>query len=34
MLGDILGVLFTIGLVALIFNECVKPYVRKWRKCK
>ncbi len=32
MLGHILGVLFAIGLVALLYNELIKPIIRLWRK--
>lgn len=32
MLGHILGVLITIGLVVLLYNELVKPIIRSWRK--
>lgn len=32
MLGHILGVLITIGLVVLLYNELIKPMIRSWRK--
>lgn len=32
MLGHILGILLAIGLVAVIYTECVKPIIRNWRK--
>lgn len=32
MLGHILGILFTIGLVALLYNELIKPMIRNWYK--
>ena len=32
MLGQILGILVTIGLVMLLYNELIKPMIRSWRK--
>ena len=32
MLGHILGILVTIGLVMLLYNELIKPMIRSWRK--
>ena len=32
MLGHILGILVTIGLVVLLYNELIKPIIRSWRK--
>ncbi len=32
MLGHILGILVTIGLVALLYKELIKPMLRSWRK--
>lgn len=32
MLGHILGILVTIGLVVLLYNELIKPLIRSWRK--
>ncbi len=32
MLGHILGVLFTIGLVALLYDELIKPLIRNRHK--
>jgi len=32
MLGHILGILVTIGLVVLLYNELIKPMIRSWRK--
>ena len=32
MLGHILGILVTIGLVVLLYNELTKPMIRSWRK--
>lgn len=32
MLGQILGILATIGLVVLLYNELIKPMIRSWRK--
>lgn len=32
MLGHILGILVTIGLVVLFYNELIKPLIRSWRK--
>ena len=32
--GHILGVIFTAGIVVVIYIECVKPCVRKWRDQK
>ena len=34
MLGHILGILVTIGLVMLLYNELIKPMIRSWRKDK
>ena len=34
MLGHILGILVTIGLVVLLYNELIKPMIRSWRKKK
>ena len=34
MLGHILGILVTIGLVVLLSNELIKPMIRSWRKKK
>ena len=34
MVGHILGILVAIGLVALLYNELVKPMIRSWRKNK
>ena len=34
MLGHILGILFTIGLILLIYDFCIKPMIRSWRKEK
>lgn len=34
MLGHILGILVTIGLVVLLYNELIKPLIRSWRKKK
>ena len=34
MLGHILGILLTIGLVVLLYNELIKPIIRNWRKRK
>lgn len=34
MLGHILGVLITIGLVVLLYNELIKQMIRSWRKKK
>ena len=34
MLGYILGILVTIGLVVLLYNELIKPMIRSWRKKK
>lgn len=31
MLGQILGILVTIGLVMLLYNELIKPMIRSWR---
>lgn len=32
MLGHILGILVTIGLVVLLYKELIKPMLRSWRK--
>ena len=32
MLGQILGILVTIGLVMLLYNELIKPMIRSWCK--
>lgn len=32
MLGTILSVLFTVGLVAVLYTECIYPMIRSWRK--
>lgn len=32
MLGHILGILVTIGLVALLYNELIEPMIRNCRK--
>ena len=32
MLGHILGILFTIGLVVLLYEELIKPHIRNRRK--
>ena len=32
MLGHILGALFAIGLIAVIYKECIKPMLRNNRK--
>lgn len=34
MLGHILGILFTVGLVALLYDELLKPIIRSWRNKK
>lgn len=34
MLGHILGLLLLIGLVAVIYTECIKPVMRNWRNKK
>ncbi len=34
MLGHILGILVTIGLVMLLYNELIKPMIRSWRNKK
>jgi len=34
MLGHILGVLITIGLMVLLYNELVKPIIRSWQSKK
>lgn len=34
MLGHILGIFVTIGLVVLLYNELIKPMIRSWRKKK
>lgn len=34
MLGHILGILLAIGLVVVIYTECIKPMIRSWRNRK
>ena len=34
MLGHILGILVTIGLVVLLYNELIKPMIRSGRNKK